>query len=176
MKRAQAHQEAHRRWGTSGTAPGDRYGSVIVRQKKVVDRFEVGYAIRGGRMDTGMVLHQWVLMGSGPSWEEAFARADGCARAREPLIVRVPTLLSVVNNQLRQDSTAPITDDQIREIIAATFMLGKGKRLNAHTRSLRRDCQAALEGSRACREHIAEMIAAHGGHKYHGVSMPKVPR
>lgn len=169
MKRAQAHQEAHRRWGTSGTAPGDRYGTVIVRQKKVADRFEVGYAIRGGRMDSGTLLHQWVLMGSGSFWEEAFARAD--ARALEPL-------LSVVNNQLRQDSqdTASITDDQIREVIAATLALGKGRRQNAHVRSLRKDCEAALRGDPFCRKCIAEVIAEHGGREYYGVSIPKARR
>lgn len=155
MNRAQAHQEAHRRWGTPGTAPGDRYGIVVVRQKKVVERFEVGYAIRGGRTDGGTLLHQWVLMGKGPSWEEAFARAAG----------------SVMITEAHAAGPAAITDDQIREVIAATLALGKGKRQNAHTRSLRRDCQGALDGSLTCREHVAEMIAEYGGREYHGVSI-----
>jgi hypothetical protein len=168
MKRSQAHQEAHRRWGTSGTAPGDRHGSVIVRQKKIVDRFEVGYAIRGGRMDTGMVMHQWVLMGSGPSWEKAFARAAH----RRPWQATARAQSGLVASPL----PAPITDDQIREVIASTFALGRGKRQNAHTRALRKDAQAALEGSQFCREHIAEVIAEHGGREYHGVSIPKARR
>lgn len=74
MTRYQAHAEAHRRWGTPGVAPNDRYGTVSIRQKKVVDRFEVGYTIRGARLDTGMILGQFVIMGRGRSWEEAFER------------------------------------------------------------------------------------------------------
>lgn len=146
MNRKQAHQEAHRRWGTPGTAPGDRHGIVVVRQKKVVDRFEVGYAIRGGRTDGGTLLHQQVITGRGPSWEEAFSRAD------------VPV----------------VTDDQIRAVIAATLALGKGKRQNAHTRTLRKDCQAALEGSSCCREHVAELIVEYSGCDYYGVAIPRV--
>lgn len=75
MTRAQAHAEAHRRWGTAGVAPGDHYGTVSIRQKKIGDRFEVGYTIRGSRLDTGMLLGSFVVMGRGRSWEEAFERA-----------------------------------------------------------------------------------------------------
>lgn len=48
-----------------------------------------------------------------------------------------------------------ITDDQIRELRASTL----GGRQNAHTRSLRKDCDAALAGSTCCREHCAEIYA-----------------
>jgi len=130
VKRAQAHQEAHHRWGTPGTAPGDRYGVVVVRT------------------DGGTLLHQWVLMGKGPSWEEALARAD---RTSGP--------------------AAAITDDQIREVLAATLSLGGRGRQNAHTRALRVDCRAALDGSRVCRERVAQVIAEHGGREYHGISI-----
>lgn len=50
---------------------------------------------------------------------------------------------------------ATITDDQIRELIALT----RDGRQNAHTRALRNDCLAALEGSAFCREHVAEVLA-----------------
>ena len=76
MTRTQAHARALERWGTTGIAPGDRVGFVIVRRKSVVDRFEVGYYTRGGREPGGTLLsHDWKVMGKGTSWEEAFARA-----------------------------------------------------------------------------------------------------
>lgn len=72
MTRYQAHREAHSRWATFGTAPGDRVASVTIRRKTVVDRFEVGYYVRA---KPGMPVAV-VIVGKGPSWEEAFARAD----------------------------------------------------------------------------------------------------
>lgn len=51
--------------------------------------------------------------------------------------------------------TATITDDQIRELLAMT----RDGRQNAHSRSLRNDCLAALEGSDFCRGHVAEVFA-----------------
>lgn len=81
MNRSQARREAHRRWMTPGTNPGDRYGSVIIRRKNVPDRFEVGYEIRGGHSDSGAYLFEWVIMGRGETWEAAFANADVSATA-----------------------------------------------------------------------------------------------
>lgn len=76
MTRKQAHAKAHALWGTSGAEPGDRFGFTVIRRKNVVDRFEVGYATRGKRAPSGMIMsHDWTVMGKGPSWEEAFARA-----------------------------------------------------------------------------------------------------
>lgn len=76
MTRAQAWSEAHRRWGMGGSGPGSRAGFVVVRRKNVVDRFEVGHYKRGGRSPGGVALSfDWKVMGRGPSWEEAFARA-----------------------------------------------------------------------------------------------------
>ena len=48
-----------------------------------------------------------------------------------------------------------ITDDQIRALLASTL----GRRQNAHTRALRNDCRAALEGSVVCRERCAQALA-----------------
>lgn len=48
---------------------------------------------------------------------------------------------------------ATIADEQIRELRATTL----GRRQNAHTRSLRADCDAALRGDPCCRRHVADM-------------------
>ncbi len=64
MTRWQAYKEAHSRWGTA-----DRHGFVVSRQKKIADRFEVGYHSAHGAARP-------VIMGRGPSWEAAFAQAD----------------------------------------------------------------------------------------------------
>jgi hypothetical protein len=37
-----------------------------IRRRSVVDRYEVGYVVGGGRV---------TIMGAGPSWEQAFERA-----------------------------------------------------------------------------------------------------
>lgn len=49
-----------------------------------------------------------------------------------------------------------ISDDQIRELME---MAKLRRRQNAHTRSLRRDCKAALAGDKCCREHVAAIWA-----------------
>lgn len=79
MTREQARKKANALWGTPGIGPDDRYGIVTVRQKKIVDRFEVGYCTRGGPSRPGgmWVSHDWTVMGKGRTWEEAFARAEG---------------------------------------------------------------------------------------------------
>lgn len=76
MTRDQARARAHQLWGTLGIEPGDRVGFVVVRRKNVTDRYQVGYYKRGKRAPSGMLLsHDWIVMGQGPSWEEAFMRA-----------------------------------------------------------------------------------------------------
>ncbi len=50
-----------------------------------------------------------------------------------------------------------ITDGQLRALI--TFSL-RGRQ-NAHTRAMRKDCQAALDGDAFCRAHCAEHYAKH---------------
>jgi len=95
MNRRAASIKAHKLWGTPGTAPKDRVGYVVIRRKNVVDRYEVGYYTRGGsagqeRNASGELLSNgYVVMGKGPSWEEAFERA----RRRE--------------EQLREEGLAP---------------------------------------------------------------------
>lgn len=51
-------------------APGDRYGFVTLRRKSVADRCEVGYHLR---TEHGAKV---VILGRGPTWEAAFARAS----------------------------------------------------------------------------------------------------
>ena len=68
MTKFQAHREAYQRWATPGIGPTDRVAQVVLRQKKVADRCEVGWYARGG----GEV----VIEGRGPTWEAAFADAD----------------------------------------------------------------------------------------------------
>lgn len=62
MTRYQARAKANALWETR-----DRVAFTSIRRKNVIDRFEVGYAIRGDR--------RFTVLGRGPSWEEAFARA-----------------------------------------------------------------------------------------------------
>ncbi len=73
MTKHQAWKEAHQRWATPGTASTDRVAMVTLRLKKVVNRCEVGWYLRGDCVP--------VVAGSGPTWETAFADAD--ARARQ---------------------------------------------------------------------------------------------
>lgn len=76
MTRREAHAKAHELWGTEGTAPGDRVGTVSIRRKNVTDRFEVGYYVRGGRRPDGVNVHSLpVILGRGPTWHQAFGRA-----------------------------------------------------------------------------------------------------
>jgi hypothetical protein len=83
VTRNQAHAKAHQLWGTRGIEPGDRVGFVVIRRKNVVDRFEIGYYTRGGRTPSGVTLsHDWIVMGKGASWEEAFARALSAEREK----------------------------------------------------------------------------------------------
>jgi len=77
MTKFQAHREAHQRWATPGITPTDRVAVVTLRQKKVVDRCEVGWYVRGG---AGVPV-EVVIAGRGPTWEAAFANAD--AREKE---------------------------------------------------------------------------------------------
>lgn len=53
-----------------------------------------------------------------------------------------------------------ISEAQIREVLST---VPSGKRQNAHTRSLRIDCEGALEGSKPCRERVADVYNAHIG-------------
>jgi hypothetical protein len=46
-----------------------------------------------------------------------------------------------------------ITDDQIRELMEK---VSQRPRQNAYTRSIKKDCVAALNGSRVCRKSAAE--------------------
>jgi SAM-dependent methyltransferase len=71
MTRKQAHAEAERRWGTAGTAPGDRYGTVSLRTRQHANRCVVGFHVRGALAP--VEVH---VMGEGPTWEAAFADAD----------------------------------------------------------------------------------------------------
>jgi hypothetical protein len=76
MSKFQAHREAHQRWATPGLSPTDRVAFVTLRQKKVPDRCEVGWYVRGGGKP--------VVAGRGPTWEAAFADADARAKEHSP--------------------------------------------------------------------------------------------
>lgn len=78
MTKFQASREAHARWTTPGITSTDRVGWVKLRQKKVVNRCEVGWYVRGG---PGVAV-EVVTEGRGPTWEAAFADAD--ARVSKP--------------------------------------------------------------------------------------------
>lgn len=67
MTRKEAHAEADRRWGTPGVSDQDSYGTVVRRRNPA--RYIVGYTTRGARG----AFHP---MGTGQSWEAAFAEAD----------------------------------------------------------------------------------------------------
>ena len=64
MTKHQAWRKAQDRWGTA-----EHLGFTRIRQKSTVDRFEVGYFKAHSSEPP-------VIVGSGPSWEVAFARAD----------------------------------------------------------------------------------------------------
>jgi hypothetical protein len=68
MTKYQAYREAHQRWATYGASPTDRVAMVTLRRKNVVNRFEVGWYLRGDCVP--------IVAGSGPTWEAAFADAD----------------------------------------------------------------------------------------------------
>lgn len=73
MTKAQAHAEAGRRWGTSGTTDTDRVPVTLQRRKSAgADRCSVGYYQRGWAGKRGADI-----MGTGPTWEAAFAAAEG---------------------------------------------------------------------------------------------------
>ncbi len=68
MTKYQAYCAAHQRWATHGESPTDRVALVTLRQKKVVNRCEVGWYLRGDCVP--------VVAGSGPTWEAAFTDAS----------------------------------------------------------------------------------------------------
>jgi hypothetical protein len=82
MTRAGALAEARQRWdrtaaalGTTWTI-GDRYGIVSLRRRSVVDRCEVGYHEVLSVYENGSTRNVLpVVMGAGPTWDIAFARA-----------------------------------------------------------------------------------------------------
>lgn len=73
MTKVEAFREAHQRWATPGTSVTDRVAVVTLRRYGVRDRCEVGWYVRGGGGT--------IVVGRGPTWEEAFADAD--ARDKE---------------------------------------------------------------------------------------------
>ena len=75
MTKFQAFCEAQQRWATYGIAPTDRVAMVTLRRKNVVNRCEVGWYLCGDCV--------FVVAGSGPTWEAAFADADARASQLE---------------------------------------------------------------------------------------------
>jgi len=72
MTRAAAQDEAHRRWGTAGSAAGDRRGMILLRPLGILLRCEVGFRVHG---DPGVAVERFVVA-RGETWAGAFARAD----------------------------------------------------------------------------------------------------
>lgn len=75
MTKHQAWQKAHAMWDGP-----DRYGCVVLRQKKHPKRYQVGWQRRVVGFETPA---PWTMMGAGDTWEEAFedAKARGTRSA-----------------------------------------------------------------------------------------------
>jgi hypothetical protein len=73
----------------------------------------------------------------------------------------------VPNRRIRKSGAAGhvlVTADTIgEERIRALLLDTRARRQNAHTRSLVKDCEGALEGSRACLERVADVWNARHG-------------
>ena len=85
MTMREARVEAHRRWGTTSSAPGDRYGVTSRGRKSPL--YRVGFCIRAGRGLDGTLYGAMVWMGeSDASWDAAFTtwllKAAEFAKAR----------------------------------------------------------------------------------------------
>lgn len=71
MTKFQAHREAHGRWSQRGVYGS--YAQVCLRTKKHVNRCMVGYVVWS---DSDRRKGTPLLIGEGPTWEDAFKNAD----------------------------------------------------------------------------------------------------
>ena len=109
MTREAAHAEAQRRWGTAGSAEGDRYGFVTLRRRVALERCEVGFCVRG------VPTVRRVVVARGETWAAALALArryeiaavarcllvelrDGGAGGADPVVVRLEALSRELDN------------------------------------------------------------------------------